>query len=81
MMVGASDLSIHTSNIVAEESADCSNPTLYVRSPKDADDREVVYTFPDDDPYDLFNAVLRVDTLESFRLSSRLLSHLTKTLL
>ena len=28
-----------------------SNPTLYVRSPRDTDDREVVYTFPDDDPY------------------------------
>ena len=28
-----------------------SNPTLYVRSPSDADDREVTYTFPDDDPY------------------------------
>jgi len=27
------------------------NPTLYVRSPSDADDREVTYTFPDDDPY------------------------------
>lgn len=60
---------------------ECSNPTLYVRSPKDADDREVVYTFPDDDPYDLFKVVLTVDTLESFRLLSRLWNHLTKTLL
>ena len=24
---------------------------LYVRSPEDADDREIVYSFPDDDPY------------------------------
>ena len=67
--------------VPSSDLVDCSNPTLYVRSPKDADDREVVYTFPDDDPYELFNAVLRVDTLESFRLLSRLLSHLTKTLL
>ena len=28
-----------------------SKATLYVRSPKDADDKEAAYTFPDDDPY------------------------------
>jgi len=27
------------------------NPTLYVRSPKDPDGGEVIYTYPDDDPY------------------------------
>ena len=35
-----------------------SNPTLYVRSPSDPDDREVVYTFPDDDPYVSFGRYL-----------------------
>jgi hypothetical protein len=50
-MAGASDSLIHTSIYPDLLLADLSNPTLYVRSPKDPDDREVTYTFPDDDPY------------------------------
>lgn len=52
MMDGVSDLLTLTSTLNSNVS-DSSNPALYVRSPKDADDREVVYTFPDDDPYGL----------------------------
>ena len=57
-----------------------SNPTLYVRSPREADDREVIYTFPDDDPYVLsFGVMLTTDTLESSQLLSMLWNLLRET--
>ena len=56
--------------------SDDSNPTLHVRSPKDADDREVVYSFPDDDPYDPPGVMLTTDTLQSFPLSLMPSNHL-----
>jgi hypothetical protein len=50
-MGGVSDSLIHTSMRPVSGLTDNSNPTLYVRSPRDPDDREIVYSFPDDDPY------------------------------
>ena len=58
------------------DSSDDSNPTLYVRGPKDADDREVVYSFPDDDTYDPLGITLTTATLESFPLSLMPSNHL-----
>jgi hypothetical protein len=50
-MDGVSDSLIRTSMPPISCLTDNSNPTLYVRGPRDPDDREVVYSFPDDDPY------------------------------
>lgn len=46
--------------------SDDSNPTLYFRSPKDVDGREVVYSFPDDDPYDAPGITLTTVTFGEF---------------
>ena len=51
---------------------------IYARSPSDADDTEVVYSFPDDDPYISLVIKLTIDISENHPLSLKQSSRLNE---